>query len=133
LPAKQGEPCGSTNDEPTVYECFEDPAFYCDLSDETCKAKTPIGESCEAGSTCTDDAYCDWTGTSKCVAKVGVGGACGGSGALCNDDLYCSTNATCVVKKAAGEDCVDYEECAGSCVDGKCETQSSGMMCFTSE
>jgi hypothetical protein len=62
--------------------------LWCDPADTTCKDRPAAGEACDVEiDNCIDYAYCvDGT----CVAKPGVGGACGGETEIdCLGDLDC--------------------------------------------
>jgi hypothetical protein len=70
---------------------------WCNPTTSRCEARAAIGASCAGAGHCVEAATCDG-GT--CVARPGVGGACGeGGGAACLGGLECAAGV-CVADRA---------------------------------
>lgn len=118
--------CSVAGTEPpgtSVANCFTNDGLYCD---GTCKALAVIGAPCTADG-CVEGAFC---ANDVCMAKQPIGGECGLESDACGDDAFCDTNATgkCTAKKAAGAPCVSWDECQGTCNDGVCEPDGTGLV-----
>lgn len=116
-PASIGQTC-------TLLSACADGA-YCDILDHfTCKARAPVGASCDAGflnaaglDICADGAACQGK---TCVATVGEGASCASQ--TCDTrHAYCdATSHTCLPLKYRDEACQSDAECIGRCSGSTC-------------
>jgi len=71
---------------------------YCDAAAMKCTWRRPVGAACATSNECLDEAFCGSNGA--CVARAGVGAACGGaSGTQCLSLLDCESGVCTVFLK----------------------------------
>ena len=125
---KGGETCGSSSSgapPSTVAACDygQSDTFMCDYQSHTCVPRGEIGASCTSSDGCVTTAYCSMQ---KCVAKVGIGGACTSFGSECDATSRCdAVTKMCAAKLADGAACTTSTDCTGNqCSSGKCRSSS---------
>lgn len=106
------------------FECKSD--LYCEEAPEgmpgTCKVLGGMGSPCVDSDACKPGLTCAGAGgegPGQCAEPTALGGSCEDS-ASCGSDGYC-LEGTCTARKASGEPCTEYFECAaGYCAGDVC-------------
>lgn len=104
-PPEVGQSCG----DPTETEFYICPfgAFYCDFTDDICKATAHVGEPCNPPQ-CDAESYCD-LGTKTCVPYHQPGEPCEGG---CARGAYCrEADGVCAQRTPLGSPCTQFNEC----------------------
>jgi hypothetical protein len=110
----------------TGYLCDLADGVACNQTSGACEALVDVGGACDLGRTCKKGAYC---AGATCTARTPVDGACDptdfGADRVCVDGAFCDREAmACKAERPEGAACTDSAQCAGSCVNGKCNGRS---------
>ncbi len=154
VPGKAGDACGGTQttlagggtetsfngSEDSDGGTFPSQIVICNTADgvtcsstgttgDTCVALGQPGDTCQSTDSCVPTAYCDFGGTSKCVARVADGGSCTASSQSCVANDYCdSASSTCKATLASGSACTTPQQCqSDDCTNGKCGAGLAGF------
>ena len=112
-----------------TFECAGDGTAYC-APNETCTALPTQGQPC-AQQGCATGFYCDFS-NDQCKALQGVGGTCTATAQCMKDLFCDTANgATCQPLHGGGETCTSSASCeSGVCNPGRCMRNNS--TCYTS-
>lgn len=135
-PAKEGEPCVATCEEPGENcfaraeagqfggICYREDDLQCEPATSTCQPLLALGTPCDGIDQCERGTWCNFT---ACMPRLDLGEPCGGFG-TCVEDAYCAEDGTCAKRKDHGEPCIDDSECKETVcsVDGVCASDWYG-------
>jgi hypothetical protein len=109
----EGEPCAVGD-----VRCEAGLGCHVEGVDSVCRARLPVGESCQLDDSCSAGSFCDF-GVSRCTAFFAAG-------ETCTDGNECGPEGACVPDATGAFRCVSQPGLGEACFLDQCE---AGLAC----